>query len=90
MTIKFGEWKDCTVENPKTDGDYLIVGFYKNKITYATSLSYLVQYGWNVHIDYNGDVHTDHRMDFSNEEPGTKFWCTSAELVGDTDNDTNS
>lgn len=90
MKINLGEWKDCTVESPEKDGDYLVIGFYKGNISYASTLYYSVQYGWNIHIDCNGDVHTEHRIDFSDDEPGTKFWCTSTTLTGDTDNDPNS
>lgn len=81
MTVKFGNWKSCATESPKKDGNYLVVGFYDGKITYAAVLFYSTEYGWNVHIDMNGNPHLDSRIDFSEDtEPGERIWCDLVEF----------
>ena len=84
MVVKFGNWKSCATENPTKSGNYLVIGFYEGSICYGAVLHYSTEYGWNVHVDGNGNPHFDSRIDFSDATRiGSRIWCDTTEFEGD-------
>ena len=61
--IKISEEKSCMYEPPKKDGWYLVVKLTDSGVcTYATSMEYTTEYGWNT-----SQTQTDSAIVFEDE-----------------------
>lgn len=85
MQIDFDEFKNGATEFPKKDGEYLVIGFFRNTVTYASVTYYTVKYGWNTFVDSKGVPHTQSKMTYDNDGDHRYFWCECpVKEVGDT------
>lgn len=75
MQIDFGEFRNCVTELPTKDGEYLVIGFFHNKVTYAAVTGYTVKYGWNTFVDFNGVPNTQSKITYDNAGGHKYFWC---------------
>lgn len=89
MRIELGDFKNCVTERPDKDGVYLVLGFFRGRCTYSSTIDYTVEYGWNTSVLANGEKQIANAMDYVSDTH-TYFWC-ECPSIGESDiNGTNS
>ena len=77
--IRISEWHLCAVENPKTDGVYLVIRFYDGQLSYASQIEYSTKWGWN-----GSESNHNHVIDFEKDAgAGFNFMWAEVTLQGD-------
>ena len=66
--INISEFKKCSECSPEKKGDYLVIKFWNNKMSYASNVEFVPGYGWNVSVNMDGTVRTASRIMFEEDE----------------------
>lgn len=67
------EFKKCSECSPEKRGNYLVIKFYDNKLSYAADVEFIPGYGWNVGVNSDGTVDTHARIMY--EEDRRAMWA---------------
>lgn len=65
--FNFTEFKSCKDNPPTKDGRYLVIRMFNGELSYAGSLPYTVEYGWNTFKDLFGYYNTNNKITFDND-----------------------
>lgn len=81
VKFNFSDFKSCKSEPPTADGEYLVLGIYKGKVTYCSRLEYHTEYGWNVSKLMDGTWYTKNEIVFEDDD---HFWAIVTVVEDDT------